>query len=81
MLKAMMRIHWKGSWHLVVALAVAAFALPIVSVRTGWSVRQWENSWYEKYSPSPRVLGATLRPAWPLLVLGWSGSHSCSPHG
>ena len=37
MLKAMMRIQWKGSWHLVVALAVAAFALPIISVRTGWS--------------------------------------------
>ena len=37
MLKAIMRIQWKGSWHLVVALAVAAFALPIVSVRTGWS--------------------------------------------
>ncbi len=37
MLKAMMRIQWKGSRHLVVALAVAAFALPIISVRTGWS--------------------------------------------
>lgn len=36
MLKAMMRIQWKGSWHLVVALAVAACALPVVSVRTGW---------------------------------------------
>lgn len=37
MLKAIMRIQWKGSWHFVVALAVAAFALPIVSVRSGWS--------------------------------------------
>lgn len=37
MLKAILRIQWKGSWHLVLALAVAAFALPIVSVRTGWS--------------------------------------------
>ena len=36
MLKAMIRLHWKGSWHLVVALAVAALALPIVSVRNGW---------------------------------------------
>jgi ABC-type transport system involved in multi-copper enzyme maturation permease subunit len=34
--KAMLRIQWKGSWHLVVALAVAAFALPLVSVRSGW---------------------------------------------
>lgn len=40
MLKAIMRIQWKGSWHLVVALAVAAFALPIVSVRTGWAGNQ-----------------------------------------
>lgn len=37
MLKAVLRIQWKGSWHLVLALAVAALALPIVSVRTGWS--------------------------------------------
>lgn len=36
MLKAMIRLSWKGSWHLVVALAAAALALPIVSVRTGW---------------------------------------------
>lgn len=40
MLKAIMRIQWKGSWHLVAALALAAFALPIVSVRTGWSDSQ-----------------------------------------
>lgn len=37
MLKAIMRIQWKASWHLVVALGVAALALPIMSVRTGWS--------------------------------------------
>ncbi len=37
MLKAIMRIQWKASWHLVVALALAALALPIVSVRSGWS--------------------------------------------
>lgn len=36
MLKAMIRIQWKSSWHLVIALAVAALALPIVSVRLGW---------------------------------------------
>lgn len=36
MLKAMIRLSWKGSWHLIVALSVAALALPIVSVRTGW---------------------------------------------
>lgn len=36
-LKAMIRIQWKGSWHLVLALAVAALALPIVSVRSGWA--------------------------------------------
>ena len=36
MLKAMIRLSWKGSWHLVVALAAAAMALPIMSVRTGW---------------------------------------------
>lgn len=38
-----------------------------------WSVRQWENSWFEKYRHSPRLLGATLRPSWPLLALGWTG--------
>ncbi|HEU5220140.1 MAG TPA: hypothetical protein VFU23_15880 [Gemmatimonadales bacterium] len=37
MWKAMMRIQWKGSWHLVTALGVAGFALPIVSVRSGWT--------------------------------------------
>lgn len=36
MLKALIRAQWKGSWHLVTALAVAALALPIVSIRTGW---------------------------------------------
>jgi len=36
MLKALLRAQWKGSWHLVTALAVAALALPIVSVRAGW---------------------------------------------
>jgi ABC-type transport system involved in multi-copper enzyme maturation permease subunit len=36
MLKAMIRIQWKACWHLVTALAVAALALPIVSVRLGW---------------------------------------------
>lgn len=36
MLKAMIRLSWKGSWHLIVALSAAALALPIVSVRTGW---------------------------------------------
>jgi ABC-type transport system involved in multi-copper enzyme maturation permease subunit len=36
MLKAMIRIQWKACWHLVLALAVAAFALPLVSVRLGW---------------------------------------------
>jgi hypothetical protein len=36
MLKEMIRIQWKACRHIVVALAVAAFALPIVSVRVGW---------------------------------------------
>lgn len=36
-LKAMILIQWKGGRHLVLALAVAAFALPIVSVRSGWA--------------------------------------------
>ncbi len=38
-----------------------------------WSVRQWENSWSEKYRGSPRILGATMEPSWPLLALGWTG--------
>ena len=37
MLKAILRVQWKACWHLVLALSVAAFALPIVSVRLGWS--------------------------------------------
>ena len=36
MFKAMIRIQWKACWHLVTALALAAFALPLVSVRVGW---------------------------------------------
>lgn len=36
MLKAMIRIQWKACWHIVSALAVAALALPIVSVHLGW---------------------------------------------
>ena len=36
MLTAMIRIQWKACRHLVIALAVAAFALPIASVRLGW---------------------------------------------
>lgn len=37
MLKAMIRIQWKACWHVVSALAAAALALPIVSVRLGWN--------------------------------------------
>ena len=36
MLKAMFRAQWKAVWHLVTALSLAAFLLPIVSVRLGW---------------------------------------------
>lgn len=36
MLNAMIRIQWKACRHLVIALAVAALSLPIVSVRVGW---------------------------------------------
>lgn len=36
MQRAILRIQWKACWHLVIALSVAAFALPIVSVRLGW---------------------------------------------
>lgn len=38
MLKAMIRLQWKAGWHLVIALSVAALALPIVSVWNGWHV-------------------------------------------
>lgn len=37
MQKAILRIQWKACWHLVVALSVAAFALPIVSAHVGWN--------------------------------------------
>lgn len=36
MLKAMLKAQWKATWHLVTALTLAAFLLPIVSVRLGW---------------------------------------------
>lgn len=36
MQRAILRIQWKACWHLVIALSVAAFALPIVSVKVGW---------------------------------------------
>lgn len=36
MQKAILRIQWKACWHLVIASSVAAFALPVVSVRLGW---------------------------------------------
>ncbi|MGQ0702056.1 MAG: hypothetical protein ACT4PM_02855 [Gemmatimonadales bacterium] len=36
MLYAMIRLQWQACRHLVIALAVAAGALPIVSVRVGW---------------------------------------------
>ncbi len=38
-----------------------------------WAVRQWENSWWEKYRHQPRLLGVTLEPSWSLVVLGWTG--------
>ena len=37
MQRAILRIQWKACRHLVIALSLAAFALPIVSVRLGWS--------------------------------------------
>lgn len=36
MFKAMLRMQWKGSWHWVLTFAVAAVALPVVSVHSGW---------------------------------------------
>ncbi len=36
MQRAILRIQWKACWHLVLALSLAALALPIVSVRLGW---------------------------------------------
>ena len=36
MLRAMIRLEWKACWHLVVAFALTAMALPILSVRNGW---------------------------------------------
>jgi hypothetical protein len=36
MLKAMICLQWKACRHLVTALAVAAFGLPIASVAAGW---------------------------------------------
>lgn len=33
---AILRIQWKACWHLVIALTIAALALPIASVRLGW---------------------------------------------
>jgi hypothetical protein len=36
MLSTMIRAQWKAAWHVVLALAVAAAALPLVSVRIGW---------------------------------------------
>lgn len=40
MQRAILRIQWMASWHLVLALAVAAFALPIVSVHLSWHSAQ-----------------------------------------
>ena len=37
MQRAILRIQWKACRHLVIALSVAAFALPIVSVRLDWT--------------------------------------------
>jgi hypothetical protein len=36
MQSAILRIQWKACWHLVVALSLAAFALPLASVRVAW---------------------------------------------
>lgn len=36
MQKAILKVEWRACWHLVLALSVAAFALPIVSVRVDW---------------------------------------------
>ncbi len=36
MQNAILRIQWKACRHLVLALSLAAFALPLVSVRLGW---------------------------------------------
>jgi hypothetical protein len=34
--RAILRIQWKACWALVLASSLAAFALPVVSVRLGW---------------------------------------------
>ena len=36
MLHAMMKVQWKASRHVMIALAAASLALPVASVRTGW---------------------------------------------
>lgn len=51
-----------------------AFGEDLGSWTLRWAVRQWENSWWEKYRHQPRLLGVTLKPSWPLVVLGWTGA-------
>lgn len=51
-----------------------AFGEDLGSWTMRWAVRQWENSWDEKYRHQPRLLGVTLKPSWPLVVLGWTGA-------
>ncbi len=49
-----------------------AFGQELGAWTRAWGVRQRTRVWDERYSPKSVILGASLKPSWLLLVLGWT---------
>lgn len=61
---------WKSDRPFPVAFQ-DAFGEPVGAWTARWARRQWDSSFEAKYRGSRFLLGVTLDPWWPLLMLGW----------
>ena len=62
---------WKSDRTLAAAFR-EAYDEELGSWTARWARRQWLASWEAKDRSPAVILGASLAPSWPLLVLGWS---------
>lgn len=51
-----------------------AFGQELGAWTRAWGTRQGLGNWEEQYSRKQVILGASLRPSWPLLVIGWTAA-------
>jgi hypothetical protein len=69
------RQFWKSNRPIEAAFQ-DAFGEPLGAWTARWATREWGASYFAKYRGrgSEIVLGVTLDPTWPLVMIAWSGA-------